>query len=288
MGNMKNKKRTIFTKNNIARWEAQLPNIFRQAGLTPKHDFSFRLQPLPVNPHRADTNVRRHFVAIINEIPTAFIVMGNELNELHKKTIEFTRACPSLACKCLFYKTFDGIECLAQEYFSGSNLDDGWQKGLYNERQVIYAVRKVFKELDATLGKGSGIRRALELDRFLKRYRLMFCRNPLDENWLNRIYRPFLQKGLLKGPALYRWTNGDVVTRNILLDSKGRVRLVDYEFSECTHFYMDDYARLLEFTDIPKEILLKAVQNRYKPNGSLILFFWMRQGVMVNKVNKDK
>lgn len=279
----------MYTPDNIAGLEAYLACVFYEIGLADKGKCICRLQPLSVNYDRSDVNIRRHYLAFINDTPVAFMTIGIGLDDLYHKAVEFSNACPAISCKCLFYRKHNNINLLAQEYFQGCDLENGWKQKVLNEQQIIFAVKMVLKSLNTTLVNSSNEAREHELKDLIDCFSDKVCWDSFDRTWVANIYMPLLKESLLTGTALRRWTNGDLITRNIMIDIQNNVRLVDYEFAMSTHFYLNDYVRLMEFTDIPKALLLKGVGDYQALSEGSILFFWICHAILSAKVvSKDK
>jgi len=107
----------------------------------------------------------------------------------------------------------------------------------------------------------------------------------LDQQFLQSVIFPFIRSGALSGPQQTRWTNGDLIARNVLVDSRGGVRLVDYEFAGRTHFYAEDWWRWHSESKLPSEALDLPGSPKASAETWQEAYFILRHAVLIHEIN---
>ena len=172
------------------------------------------------------------------------------------------------------------------DFFEGANLDALSLKGEIGSRDAVRYGQRVGASLNRTLRSSTSALAAREIAELFAR----ICRSPMfsgiDQKFLENIVFPFVQAGSLRGLPKSRWTNGDFLPRNILVDAKDNVRLVDYEFANRTHFFGEDWWRWRTFSSFQSESRdIPALREGTDTGPWLEAYFILRQMVLVHDVS---
>ncbi len=207
------------------------------------------LFPLPRNPARLDRSSRGTFKIAQQGQILGLLTVGKNLSDLHARAAAFAQACPELSCRPLFFYRVDGWDYFGTEFFDGQNLE------VDSDRRSVAAtlafVREIVSALQRTHRASSTAAASQELDRIFDRLHRSPLFGPLDQKILAEIVFPFVRDGALSAPAATRWTNRDLIARNVLVDAFDHVKLIDYEFAERTHFYAEDAWRWKTYSQLP-------------------------------------
>ncbi|MEO6993811.1 MAG: hypothetical protein ABI273_09300 [Lacunisphaera sp.] len=205
----------------------------------------------PRQPH-----VRRwHYHVRVGQKSLCHLIVGMNLATVYERARDFAAACPPLACPpLLFRERKDGIGFLCLEHFEGESLDTLIAEGRGDAGLWLQYVRRAQNLLESSGQKSSEAQLIEEVRSLIQRT----CEDPglseFDTQFLHGPAQRAILSGALGQPSFQRWTNGDFVGRNLLADSQGNLRLIDYEYAELTHFGDGDWLRLWEFSTLPPEL----------------------------------
>lgn len=265
--------------------EEVISRVLRQAGL-PDSSQDFHLEPIPRNAERRDYLTRRAFRVLAGGRAVCHLRVGKDLADLRSRTQAFSEACPEIACHPLFWLQSDGWDYHGTELFEGRDLETLVAEGRLKSPDALVHARKVVSALERTLLPSDAGAATEEAELFLARA----CASPifsgLDQQFLRDVIFPFIRRGALAGPQRTRWTNGDFIARNVLVDEHGNVRLVDYEFAARTHFFAEDWWRWRSISVLPPEALeLPEFHGIAADDPWLEAFFILRHAVLVHEIN---
>ena len=182
------------------------------------------------------------------------LIVGRQLRTVHERGAAFAQACPALICRPLFFHTADGLDLLGLEHFEGTSLDALVQTGACDRKRWLETVRHAQQLLESTARPSSHDRRAAELQHLIDLVAGDAAWSAMDRRLIRDLVQPAIQKGLEEEPAVLRWSNGDFAGRNLLVNTRGEIRLIDYESASLTHFGFDDWSRLFHFSVLPPEV----------------------------------
>ena len=209
------------------------------------------LVPITGNPNRRDYQSRQRFHAVKQGKPVCLVINGYDLAPLWKRSQGFAQACPTISCKPLFFQSVEGNDVLGFEFFAGRDLECLWRERRIEVEQIRQGSQKIVAALEGTIAPSTAEAAAQELEDLFTAVCALPLFNGLDLSLLRHALFPLVKAGVLAVPPQTRWTNGDLIPRNVLVDEAGNLRLVDYEFAARTHLYADDYWRWRVFSSLP-------------------------------------
>ena len=222
---------------------------------------------------------RWHFRVLSHEKTLFHLVVGAQLGQLHARAKSFSKACPKLVCQPLqYWAQADGLEYLCLEHFAGQSLDQAVQAGQCTTAQWLEAVRKAQRILARTAQSSTKAKLQHEVQQLFDNV----CASPgfsdADSKLLREHAQPLLIAGCSTEKLTLRWSNGDFVGHNLLINDRGEVRLIDYEFAAPTHFGRADWLRLFQFSIPPKALdptSVREFKHAHKP--WLEIYLWLHQ-----------
>ena len=244
-----------------------------------------RLEPLPRNPERRDYLTRASFRVFSGKRAICHLTVGKNLIDLQMRTRAFAEACPKIVCPLLFWHQSAGWDYLGIELVEGQNLETLVLEGRLKPADAVAHVAKVVAALESTLLPSTAESAAQEIDRFFSWVQASPIFSGLDQQFLQSVIFPFIRSGALSGPQQTRWTNGDLIARNVLVDSRGGVRLVDYEFAGRTHFYAEDWWRWHSESKLPPEALDLPGSPKASAETWQEAYFILRHAVLIHEIN---
>ncbi|HTQ29745.1 MAG TPA: glycosyltransferase, partial [Opitutaceae bacterium] len=212
-----------------------------------------RLELIPGNPLRHDFFSRAGFRVVAGDRTFFRLVVGRALGPLWERAQAFAGACPDIACRPLFYHRAGEWDYLAEEFFEGREVDELVREGRRTAADAVVCAEKILAALERTQQPSTLEAAAQELDRLFTQVCALPFLAGFDQTLLQEAVFPFVRAGALAGPFHTRWTNGDLIPRNVLVDPHGNVRLIDYEFAGRTHFFAEDAWRWRIFSTLPPE-----------------------------------
>ena len=209
------------------------------------------LEPIPGNPQRLDFRRRQSFRILQSAQPRFVLTLGQNITPLAERAKALSLACPDITCEPLCLFTYADTEGIIFEYFDGRDLESLWRERRIEISQIRQSTQLIVAALETTLAPSNAQAAEVELEALFT----CVCRLPLfngfDRSFLLDTIFPMVRAGALTGPHHTRWSNGDLIPRNILVNAAGQVRLLDYEFATRTHFFFDDAWRWRVFSSLP-------------------------------------
>ena len=247
---------------------------------------SLHLEPIPRNPERNDYLTRANFRAFSGTRTICNLVIGPNLADLWKRSRGFAEACPEIACRPLFWHRTGRWDLIGFEHFDGRHLEALALDGKIGTEEVVRHVDRVVAALRRTQRTSRIQAAAQEIDALFARVTALPIFGGLDHQFLREVVFPLVRSGALSGPYHTRWTNGDLIPRNVLADGNGNVRLIDYEFAKRTHFFQEDWWRWRSFSTLPPEARdLPALRDSLPSGHWLEAFFILHQLVLAFATN---
>ena len=253
----------------------------RVSGGSKKSSNSLRCEPIMRNPDRLDYRTRFAFRVFEGNAPLCHLTVGIQLDNLWERCNAFYEACPSIACKPLFFEKANGWDYLALDYFLGRSLEELALEGRISAQKASDYGDAIVSLLKETRRRSSVECMLKELDGLFERLISLPVFTSIDQQFVKTALFPFIREGFLSREPETRWTNGDLVPRNILADDSGAFRLIDYEFAGRTHFYHEDWWRWRSFTRLPLEARdLRGLRSDRQTDVCLEAYFIVRQLVL--------
>jgi len=245
------------------------------------------LEPIQGNPKRRDYLSKASFRVLVGERTVYHLTVGHNLTPLWERTQAFASACPEITCRPLFCHRSKERDYLGIEFFDGQNLDSLVLVGQLTPAEALKHGVKVLGALERTFQVSRAEAAAQEIDALFTQVRALPIFAEFDRDFLQRVVFPFVRAGALAGPFRTRWTNGDFIPRNVLVDQEGKTRLVDYEFAGSTHFFAEDAWRWRTFSTLPPEArVLPGLGNGAMQEPWIEAIFLLRQLVLAHEIKR--
>ncbi|MDA8774944.1 glycosyltransferase family 4 protein [Opitutales bacterium] len=147
-------------------------------------------------------------------------------------------------------------------------------------------MNKLFSNLQDAETKSKGSTEGLisEINHLFEKIRsIKVLPNDVIKNFDHEVF-PLLKQNLecIKKPTC-RWTNGDFIDRNLLINKSGKIVIIDTEFAQKTYFPKEDWIRFYAFSSLRKEIRETEFIPKSQELSGYSLYFWVRQLMLEDK-----
>jgi len=246
----------------------------------------FRLEQIQGNPNRRDRLSKASFRVSAGDRTVCHLTIGRNLTLLWERTQAFASACPDITCQPLFFHRSGEWDYLGIEFFDGRNLESLALGEQFAPAEALQYSGKIIAALERTLQPSSVEAAAREIDALFAQVSALPIFAEFDRTFLQQVIFPFVRTGALSETCRTRWTNGDLIPRNVLVDRQGNVRLVDYEFATRTHFFAEDGWRWRAFSNLPPEVRdLPGLGDKVAKEPWLEAFFLLKQLIHINEIS---
>ena len=228
-------------------------------GIDPGRDG--RLVRLPPNNLRTDSAVRAKYEWRDAEKIRYNVVAGQSASDEFDRATGFFRAYPDVGVRPVARLNVGGVDVAVLEHFDGRNLEALLASGDLSLDSAKKLLDNLMDRLEASSIPASEEVSRLALADLCNQVRACPAWGRLDLQFLDQVVFPLLEATCPYDRLRLRWTNGDFVARNILVNEQSECRLIDGEFASQTPFAAADYFRFGEFSDVP-EALRKHVRRR--------------------------
>ena len=217
----------------------------------------------PPNPLRNDSARRRLFLWSVDGQIRYHVVAGPRAADEFEKTRAFHQAHPSIGVRPAALLNAADTRVAVLEHVEGPSLESALASGAISIPQAESLLDQLLDALDSSAEPSDSEAALRELDSLRLDLLAIPALGPLDALFFDHLLFPLLRAGLPDAPCSRRWSNGDFVARNLLLDPHGRLRLIDFEFASPSALAASDAFRFGEFSAVPDE--LKAHVRRRLP-----------------------
>lgn len=249
--------------------------------------WNIKLELIAGNPQRLDFKKRQSYRVLLDAKPRFVLTLGQEIKQLEERAKALSAACPNITCKPLHTFEYEDNECIVFEYFDGRDLESLWRERRIETGPIRQHAQSIVSALEATLTPSTSQAAEQELEALFSRVSELPLFNGFDRSFLLDSIFPMVRSGAQAGPHRTRWTNGDLIPRNILVNTVGEVRLLDYEFTARTHFFFDDAWRWRVFSTLPACVSDLPGQNSPADNEQAWqkAYSLLRQLVLAYEIN---
>ena len=243
-----------------------------------EHDISFP---------REAADDRRHFSIDAGGQTLCHVVVGHGLAREFAQLQAFHQDCPELACRPLaLLPGPEGMDALCMEHFTGLSLDAMVQQQRCSAAQWLGIVERAQAHLAATAQPSDTASVARELHSLVEAIVDRAALPVFDQRLLREVVVPLFTAHAGTTQPTTRWSNGDFVGRNLLVNERGDIRLIDYEYLSRTHFWEADRLRLREFSVRTPEIESAVVSAlSVPPSSAAQAYFWLHHLWQLQKIS---
>ena len=196
--------------------------------------------------------------------PDVHLTCGPNLQDLHIRSSNAHGTLPDLTCKPLFFEQGKDFDLIGQEFFEGQPIDECLKAETASKLLVTTVLEKLAAALESLEEPSSENAANEELDQFKELTLENDSLSGLDRDILGKFVFPRLAEALLRPNPTLRWSPGDLAPHNILCARDGTFKIIDFEFSEETHFHAEDWVRLGTYSNNQSFIDLSFVQDKLR------------------------
>ena len=213
------------------------------------------LVPLPTSPDLRDPHaLRLHYNWVSANSPRYHLVAGPQVSIDFEKTKLFHSHFPDLAIRPIALLQIPGSSVAVLEHFDGQTLEAAIASNQLSIPDALSLLDRLIDRLDSNAAPALPSELAQDLDSLHEELFSSPLWGTLDLHFFDSTVFPFLRNAFSSVPLLRRWTNGDFIARNILVNARHEVRLIDFEFAAQSSLAAADYFRFGEFSTLPPEI----------------------------------
>ncbi len=213
-----------------------------------------RLVRRPANEQRVDRIRRIHFEWECADGIRYNLVASPQAANDFARTQAFHQAYPTLGIRPVALIPVPGGDVAVLEHFEGQSLESAIASGHLSIDHAKALLDRLVAQLDhLAVPVGMDVF-SRELDSMREDIHAASAWSPVDLHFIDEVAIPFLQSTCDPGTLRQRWTNGDFVARNILVNPQGDCRLIDCEFAALTAISPADFHRFGEYSDVPAEL----------------------------------
>lgn len=235
-----------------------------------------------VHSHRRDPGFRQQFVVEAGD--RAFLTVGRELADLVRRTKAFAEAYPSLAPRLLGVAESGDHLLMLQEYVDGSPLLTAFRSDEDRVNLALAELETLFASSLSYSSPEAALAELKQLDHDLLQLDLW---RDTDREFLRDHVFPFLAARLISPAPKARMSNGDFISRNLLVQNDGRVCVIDHENAGLTHFYGEDWLRFGHWDNLPEPVR-EFVNARIGDRAAWTVYLAMRQMVLEARHNRRR
>ncbi len=250
---------------------AEAEALFRSSPLTPATPWTLQ----PVANHRRNPRERQQFI-VRTDVPAAFLSIGPDLSVLRARLALFARAYPGLGVAPLGTARQGGHDLLLQEFVDGVPL---LEAAAEDAGRAIALLEKIETLFTGALQSSTRQAAEAELQEFGRELLALPLWTKVDRVFLNQDVLPFLQARLIPAAPQRRVSNGDFLSRNILVSAGDRIRVIDCEYAALTHFHGEDWLRFGYWDALPPAVR-QFVDARIPNQPAWTVFLALRQLVL--------
>jgi len=254
----------------------ELQGILAKAGLITR-DAVLDLVLYPPAFARRIAYRKAHYLVRSNQEAVCHLVVGKNLAPLHVRARDFSAACPKLACRPLLYHEGKSVHYLCLEHFSGEPLDIAVESGRCSASAWLEITRRALELLAGTAQPSDALRLQSEITTLLQDACAFPGFSDVDVNLLIALTEPILLEAGADVPLVERWSTGDFVGRNLLVNAEGDYRLIDYDHATRTHFGGVDWIRLMQFSVLPPGVSSASIAPQFPHRSADEVYLWLHQ-----------
>lgn len=250
-----------------------------------------RPNPAPVrtpdgNSDRRRDQARSHWAAMGTDGILMRVTLGPELEDLSKRHTALANALDGLIPSHCFYAKLSAADAIGEAFVFGVSIETALNSATLARERIRDSVIRVASALAATERPSTEDARVAEWKTHSKQIAALSVWSHAEREILIGQVFPRLYPILASQAPSTRWTNGDLITANILIEQeRDVVHLVDPEFATRTHFFGEDAARFHTFSPAARH-QPSLFSDAFPPPGpAWQLFLWLRQMVLEESHN---
>lgn len=212
------------------------------------------------------------------------LTYGFQLDEVFQKQAIAYKLIPQIICKPQFIIDLgDSLYLYAQEFWDGVPLDN-----LDDESKISEILVDIDAKLSSLVIPSTSEAMHHEWRSFKNELISVTELNRFDKDIIENVISPAFESFIVLAESKKRWSCGDLAARNILVSDNYEFRIIDLEFSTDTHFYHEDWFRLMKYSN-EKLSVIPIVQEKIENLPPYTeAYFWLRQFILDGIVHQGK
>ncbi|MFL2913369.1 MAG: hypothetical protein ACJZ64_01900 [Opitutales bacterium] len=208
---------------------------------------------------------------------------GRELGDLFLKSKSFNKALPKHSCRPVFIVNDGNSQLFGQEFFEGESLEDRLARSGKSNGEISDVLMEVMNVLDSIEQVSTAENMLKEINNLHSQTINNQFLSKLDIQILDNFVFPFMEKTFLDFKPTLRWSSGDLIARNILINDKNEFKIIDLEFALETHFHSEDWIRLYRYSSADFK-RLDFVKKKFEDSHSVIDIYSRVRQISLNNL----
>ena len=192
---------------------------------------------------------KRSYKLVTEKGPNIHISLSIKLRSVFERTKAFNAIFPKHSCKPLFLTKINEIDLFAQEFFDGKTLEYLCENSLIKYEQAELIINKIRLTFAGKEKKSSIQLMEDEFDLFSNQFNKIEDISEDDKLLIKHNLFKEINNEFSSTTPTIRWSPGDLIPRNIVVNKNHEFRIIDLEFATETHFHHEDWMRLSEFCE---------------------------------------
>ena len=205
--------------------------------------------------------------------PVAHLSIGPNLTGLWQRLDSFAQELPSLVARPIFFHAAGPLDLLVREFPEGKTLAELAVSPPQLADDLRQHAVAALRQLQATARPSTIENAQAEVSEVFNRLSASSILGDFDRAFLGEVVLPLIRHHVADTSPATRWTNGDFLPRNLILQPDGHIRLIDYEFAGRTHFPDDEW----RWDTLVSPRRLPALSQPGQFPDWLQMLFWCRQ-----------
>lgn len=220
-----------------------------------------RLVRHPANPLRDDRARRLVFEWVCAEGTRYNLIAGPGVADEYARVRAFHQAYPDLGIRPVALIPVDGGSVAVLEHFEGRSLEQTLADGTLTPDRARELLEQLLDRLEASAVPAGMDALHAELESLRADLHACPVLGAMDLHFFDAVVFPYLRATCEPSYLRQRWTTGDFIARNLLVNARGELRLIDCEFAVRSVLSPADFQRFGEFSEVPAS-LCEQVRRR--------------------------
>ena len=221
--------------------------------------------------------------------PNLLLVLGKKMQHVYDNSQFIYEKIKKITCRPIFIiNTNNNYNLFAQEYFEGKPLDQLLDESIIGEREVELIIKDVIFRLSEIEVPSTKIKMESEFHNFVEYFLSNTALRDSDREITRLDIVPHLKVLISEMSSTQRWSSGDLIARNLLVDKNLNYKIIDCEFAHETHFHGEDWIRFATYAS-ERFRSLSFVRELYNTSHpALKVYHLLRQTLLNRKVHSGK
>ena len=178
-----------------------------------------------------------------------FLTYGKDLCNIYNNSKLFHQTFSDLVPNFIFISYNFPFTLYGNDFIEGKSLEHLYNLGQISHIEISNIIEDIFLRFKSTEIKSTIEEAQVEFKNFCKSFLTIRNWKPDEILFFKNHIFPHISMWITTITPKKRWAQGDLTTSNILISKNKKYKLIDFEFSNLSHFYDDDWIGLSEYSN---------------------------------------